>query len=101
MYRLTAVCRAIDLPLFQLAARRAYSVRELRAPLASAVEDAPIRCEGQCHGPGEGFVIEIDEALARTAGHPMRYPVAFGEIGSLAAPDTTGLFARTLASGRR
>lgn len=38
---LTNVCAAIGLPLFQVAAKRAYSVQELRAQFASVIGVAP------------------------------------------------------------
>lgn len=39
---LTNVCKAIGLPLFQVPAKRAYSVQELQAQFASVVGVAPI-----------------------------------------------------------
>ena len=38
---LTNVCKAIGLPLFQVPAKRAYSVQELQAQLASVIGAAP------------------------------------------------------------
>ena len=39
---LTNVCKAIGLPLFQVTAKRAYSVQELQAQLASVIGVAPV-----------------------------------------------------------
>jgi len=39
---LTNVCEAIGLPLFQVTAKRAYSVQELQAQLASVIGSAPV-----------------------------------------------------------
>ena len=39
---LTNVCKAIGLPLFQVTAKRAYSVQELQAQLASIIAVAPV-----------------------------------------------------------
>lgn len=52
----------------------------LRRAAKAEFEDAAIWYESQRRGLGEEFVIEIDEALAKVAESPMRYPVVFGEI---------------------
>lgn len=57
----------------------------LRPAAKAEFEDAMIWYERQRRGLGEEFVIEIDEALAKVAESPMRYPVLFGDIRKTSA----------------
>jgi hypothetical protein len=43
-------------------------------------EDAAVRYDEQRSGLGEEFIIEIEQAVARAAAAPERYPVVFGDI---------------------
>ena len=51
-----------------------------RRAAKSEFEDAAIRYDGQRSGLGEEFTIEIEQAVARAAAAPERYPVVFGDI---------------------
>ena len=43
-------------------------------------ENAAVRYDEQRLGLGEEFTIEIEQALARAAAAPERYPIVFGDI---------------------
>jgi len=43
-------------------------------------EDAAVRYDEQRPGPGEEFTIEIEQAVARAAAAPERYPIVLGNI---------------------
>ena len=51
-----------------------------RRAAKSEFEDAAVRYDKQRRGLGEEFTIEIEEAVARAAAAPKRYPIAFGDI---------------------
>jgi len=51
-----------------------------RRAAKSEFEEAAVRYDKQCSGLGEEFTIEIDQAVARAAGAPWRYPIVFGDI---------------------
>ena len=51
-----------------------------RRAAKSEFEDAAIRYDGQRPGLGEEFTIEIEQAVARAAAAPERYPIVFGDI---------------------
>ena len=52
----------------------------LRRAAKSEFEDAAVRYNAQRPGLGEEFAIEIEEAVARVAAAPERYPIVFGDI---------------------
>lgn len=43
-------------------------------------EDAAVWYEEKRVGLGEEFIIEIDQAIARAASAPQRYPIVFGDV---------------------
>lgn len=43
-------------------------------------EEAAVRYDEQSPGLGEEFSIEIEQAVARAAAAPARYPIVFGDI---------------------
>lgn len=51
-----------------------------RRAAKSEFEDAAVRYDGQHSGLGDEFAIEIEQAVARAAAAPERYPVVFGDI---------------------
>lgn len=51
-----------------------------RRAAKSEFEDAAVRYDEQRPGLGEEFIIEIEQAVARAAAGPERYPIAFGDI---------------------
>jgi plasmid stabilization system protein ParE len=51
-----------------------------RRAAKSEFEDAAVRYDEQRAGLGEEFTIDIEQAVARAAAAPERYPIAFGDI---------------------
>jgi plasmid stabilization system protein ParE len=51
-----------------------------RRAAKSEFEDAAARYDEQHPGIGEEFVMEIEQAVARAAAAPARYPIVFGDI---------------------
>jgi plasmid stabilization system protein ParE len=51
-----------------------------RRAAKSEFEDAAVRYDEQRLGLGDEFAIEIEQAVARAAVAPERYPVVFGNI---------------------
>jgi plasmid stabilization system protein ParE len=51
-----------------------------RRAAKSEFEDAAARYDEQRPGLGEEFSIEIEQAVARAASAPERYPIVFGDI---------------------
>lgn len=51
-----------------------------RRAAKSEFEDAAVRYDEQRAGLGEEFAIEIEQAVARAAAAPERYPIVFGDI---------------------
>jgi plasmid stabilization system protein ParE len=51
-----------------------------RRAAKSEFEDAAVRYDEQCLGLGDEFAIEIEQAVAKAAAAPERYPVVFGDI---------------------
>ena len=51
-----------------------------RRAAKSEYEDAAVRYNEQRPGLGEEFAIEIEDAVAKAASAPERYPVVFGDI---------------------
>ncbi len=51
-----------------------------RRAAKSEFEDAAVRYDEQRLGLGVEFVIEIEQAVARSAAAPERYPVVLGDI---------------------
>jgi plasmid stabilization system protein ParE len=51
-----------------------------RRAAKSEFEDAAVWYDEQRMGLGEEFVVEIEQAVAKAAAAPQRYPVVFGDI---------------------
>jgi plasmid stabilization system protein ParE len=51
-----------------------------RRAAKSEFEDAAVRYDEQRLGLGEEFTIEIEQAVARAADAPERYPIVFGDV---------------------
>jgi len=51
-----------------------------RRAAENELEDAAVRYDEQCPGLGEEFTIEIEQAVARAAAAPARYPIVFGYV---------------------
>ena len=51
-----------------------------RRAAKSEFEDAAVRYDEQRPGLGEEFAIEIEQAIARAATAPTRYPIAFRDV---------------------
>jgi plasmid stabilization system protein ParE len=51
-----------------------------RRAAKSEFEEAAVRYDEQRPGLGEEFAVEIEQALARAAAAPERYPIAIGDI---------------------
>jgi plasmid stabilization system protein ParE len=51
-----------------------------RRAAKSEFEDAAVRYDEQRLGLGEEFTIEIEQAVARAADAPARYPIVFGGV---------------------
>lgn len=51
-----------------------------RRAAQSEFEDAAVRYDEQIQGLGEEFAIEIEQAVARAAAAPERYPIVFSDI---------------------
>lgn len=51
-----------------------------RRAAKSEFEDAAVRYDEQRLGLGDEFAIEIEQAVAKAAAAPERYPVVFGNI---------------------
>ena len=51
-----------------------------RRAAKSEFEDAAVRYDEQRTGLGDEFVVEIEQAIARAATAPERYPIVFGDI---------------------
>ena len=51
-----------------------------RGAAKSEFEDAAVRYDEQRPGLGEEFTIEIEQAVAKAAAAPERYPIIFGDI---------------------
>ena len=43
-------------------------------------DDAADRYDEQRPGLGEEFIVEIDQAVAKAAASPTRYPIVFGDV---------------------
>ena len=51
-----------------------------RRPARSEFDDAADRYDEQRPGLGEEFIVEIDQAVAKAAANPERYPIVFGDV---------------------
>ena len=51
-----------------------------RRAAKSEFEEAAVRYDKKCAGLGEESSIEIEQAVAKAAAAPERYPVVFGDI---------------------
>ena len=51
-----------------------------RLPAKREFDDAADRYDEQRQGLGEEFIVEIDQAVAKAAADPERFPIVFGDV---------------------
>ena len=51
-----------------------------RRPAKREFDDAADRYDEQRQGLGEEFIVEIDQAVAKAAADPGRFPIVFGDV---------------------